>query len=473
MDTSSELIEALRQIEREKGVETEVLFTAIEQALVAACKKNYDFDAPDQEVRVIIDRGTGKISVYVQKDVVESVLDESIEISIENARRIHKAYEIGDVCDVLVTPRNFGRIAAQTAKQIVTQKIRDAERERVYLEFKERERDIITGIIQRRERRGVIIEVGKNEVMLEYNEQIPHEPYIPGERIKLYVVEVTRTTKAPRIIVSRSHPDIVRCLFEQEVPEISDELVEIVNVSREAGSRAKIAVRSNNPRVDPVGSCVGQNGYRVNAVVNELRGEKVDIIPYNDDPRMFIASALSPSPVLAVVIDDSARHAKVVVPDRQLSLAIGKDGQNVRLAARLTSHKIDIKGDSQARSMNWIDGADYMPPGGYNDNKYSAQGLRAGLPGLPDLPDDEEYYEEEGYADDGYDEGYDDYEQELGSAEDYEQDYADYYGEQYDEYADEEPADAAETETAAEAKTEAAAEATAEAAAEAAEAKDE
>lgn len=392
MDNGNELIEALKQIEKEKGIDKEIIFEAIESSLVTACKKNF---GTSQNVKVIINRETGNVQVCAQKTIVDEVKDENLEISIDQAKKISLNYVLGDKVDVVITPKNFGRISAQTAKQVVVQKFREAEREILYNEFRSKEREIITGIVQRRERKNIIIALGKTDAILAPNEQIPREEYTFNERIKVYVVEVKQTTKGPQITVSRTHPELVKRLFEQEVPEVFDGTVEIKSIAREAGSRTKLAVYSKNLDVDAVGSCVGQNGYRVNIIVNELKGEKIDIINWSDDPKQFIASALSPSNVLAVVINEEEHSAKVVVPNHQLSLAIGKEGQNARLAARLTGWRIDIKSESQARETGFVNDEDYFDMGQGYDYNY----------------DEEGYNDDYNYDDDYYNETYEEYEE--------------------------------------------------------------
>jgi N utilization substance protein A len=347
MNNGLDLIEALNQIERERGISREIIYEAVETSLVSACKKNF---GTSQNIKVIIDRETGKVDVFAQKDIVggeDDVEDPNLQITLENARKISDKYQVGDVVDIVVTPRNFGRISAQTAKQVVVQKFREAEREILFNEYITKEREIMTGIVQRKEHKNVYVALGKIDATLPQNEQPPGEEYNFGDRIKVYVVEVKQTTKLPLIHVSRTHPELVKRLFEQEVPEVYSGTVEIKSIAREPGSRTKIAVYSNNKDVDPVGACVGQNGSRVNVVVEELRGEKIDIINWDDDPVRYIAYALSPCKALAVKISADDKMAKVIVPDNQLSLAIGRDGQNVRLAARLTSWRIDIKSESQ------------------------------------------------------------------------------------------------------------------------------
>ncbi len=350
-----ELIVALELIEKEKGIDKEVVFEAIEASLVTACKKNY---GTSQNIKVDMNRETGDIKVYAQKEIVEDVYDGFLEISLEEAREINPNYEMGDFVDFEITPKNFGRISAQTAKQVVVQKFREAEREKMYNEFAAKEREVDTAIVQRTDSKGnVIVNLGKMDAFLPVSEQIPGETYNFNERIKVYVLKVVLGARGPQITVSRTHYELVKRLFELESPEVFDGIVEIKCISREAGSRAKMAVYSTVENVDAVGACVGQNGSRVDAVVNELNGEKIDVIPWSEDPSEFIAAALRPSKVIAVEINENEeeRSAKVVVPDTQLSLAIGKEGQNVRLAARLTGWKIDIKSESQARLTDFVD----------------------------------------------------------------------------------------------------------------------
>jgi transcription termination/antitermination protein NusA len=341
-----EFIEALLEIEKTKGISKDILLEAIEAALISGYKRNF---GTAQNVKVQIDRDTGDVRVYALKDIVEEVSDDFLEVSLEDAKRIDRNYEIGDVVEEEVTPRNFGRIAAQTAKQVVVQRIKEAERNIIYGEYINRESDIVTGIVQKKEKSNILIDLGKTEAVLGPNEQMPNEEYNHGDRIKTYIVEVKKTSKGPQIIVSRTHPGLVKRLFELEVPEIHDGTVEIKSISREAGSRTKIAVYSQDSNVDPVGACVGQKGARVQAIVDELKGEKIDIIKWSDNPAEFIASSLSPAKIVNVDINLEERSAKVVVQDYQLSLAIGKEGQNARLAAKLTNWKIDIKSESQVQ----------------------------------------------------------------------------------------------------------------------------
>ena len=350
---NEEFVGALRELTKEKGICEDLLFTTIQDAMVAAYKKNYaNINTSAQNVKVDIDRETGEIKVYAQKIVVDEVYDDVTEISLEEAKELSPKNEVDDVVDIEVTPKNFGRVAAQLAKQVVTQRIKEAERNIIYDEYKEKEFDIITGIILRKDKGMVFVNLGKLEGVIGPNEQIPNEEYKFNERLKLYIVEVKNGNKGPQIHVSRTHPGLVKRLFELEVPEIFEGVVEIKSISREAGSRSKIAVYSNNEEVDPMGACVGPKGCRVQNIVNELKNEKVDIIKWSKNPEEFIANALSPAKVLSVSVDEDGKCAKVVVDDNQLSLAIGKEGQNVRLAAKLTNWKIDIKSKSQKEALD-------------------------------------------------------------------------------------------------------------------------
>ena len=349
---NQEFIGALKEIVKDKGISEDLLFTTIEDALVAAYKKNYAGPTSSaQNVKVTIDRESGEIHVYSQKIVVEEVFDTVTEIGLEEAQEIKPTYDLDDVVDFEVTPKNFGRVAAQLAKGVVTQRIREAERSIIYNEYKEKEYDIITGTVLREDKGNVFVNIGKLETAIGPNEQIPREKYKFNEKIKLYVVEVKNTPKGAQIIVSRTHPGLVKRLFELEVPEIYEGVVEIKSISREAGSRSKIAVVSHDENVDPMGACVGPKGARVQNIVNELKGEKIDIIKWSKNPEEFIASSLSPAKVVSVTVDEDSKSAKVIVDDNQLSLAIGKEGQNVRLAAKLTNWKIDIKSKSQAEAI--------------------------------------------------------------------------------------------------------------------------
>ncbi|MDH7576717.1 MAG: transcription termination factor NusA [Bacillota bacterium] len=341
-----EFINALKDIEKEKGINIDTLLEAIEVALLSAYRKNF---GSVQNARVEIARETGEIKVFARKTVVDTVTDPRLEIDLENAKNINAEVNLSDAIEVEVTPQNFGRIAAQTAKQVVVQRIREAERGLIYEEFLSREGDIVTGVIRRQEAKNIYIDLGRAEALLAPAEQIPGEKYNRGDRIKTYVVEVKKTTKGPQILVSRTHPGLLKRLFELEVPEIYEGIVELKAVAREPGARSKIAVHSRDENVDSVGACVGPKGMRVQAIVNELRGEKIDIVKWDSDPKVFVANALSPAKVLSVEINENEKIARVIVPDFQLSLAIGKEGQNARLAARLTGWKIDIKSESQVR----------------------------------------------------------------------------------------------------------------------------
>ncbi len=346
---NQEFIEALKEIVKEKGISEDLLFTTIEDALVAAYKKNYaNLGGNNQNVKVTMNRENGEIHVYSQKKVVDEVYDEVNEISLEEAKEIDPNYNIEDIVGIEVTPKKFGRVAAQAAKQVVVQRIKEEERRIIYSEFAEKEDDIITGAVIRKDKNNVLVDLGKTEAVLGPNEQMPGEKYNFNDKLKLYIVEVKSTTKGPQIVISRTHPGLIKRLFELEVPEIFDGTVEIRAIAREAGSRTKISVVSNDENVDPMGACVGPKGIRVQNIVNELKNEKIDIIKWSKLPEEYIANALSPAKVLDVTLDEDNKFAQVIVDDNQLSLAIGKEGQNVRLAAKLTSWKIDIKSKSQA-----------------------------------------------------------------------------------------------------------------------------
>ena len=342
----SELIAALNQLEKEKGIDKDVIMEAIENSLLAACKR--DFGSADNVV-VNMDRETGDIYVYAIKEVVDEVYDPALEISLGKAKAIDQNLNLGDTVRIEITPKDFGRIAAMHARSVIVQKIKEEERRVVYDHFYCKEKDIVTGVVQRYVGENVSVSLDdKTDALLMKSEQIRGEVFKPTERIKLYVVEVKNTTKGPKVTVSRTHPELVKRLFEAEVTEVRDGTVEIKSIAREAGSRTKIAVWSNDPDVDPVGACVGMNGARVNAIVSELRGEKIDIINWSENPAILIENALSPAKVISVMADPDEKTASVIVPDYQLSLAIGKEGQNARLAARLTGYKIDIKSETQA-----------------------------------------------------------------------------------------------------------------------------
>ncbi|MBT9134164.1 MAG: Transcription termination/antitermination protein NusA [Firmicutes bacterium] len=344
---NAEFIEAIAQLSRERQLDKSILFDALETALLSAYKKNFGGSG---NVRVTIDRETGEVSVYSLRRIVSEVKDANSEMHIDDAKGINPSYLPGDICETKVTPRNFGRVAAQTAKQIVVQRIREAERGMIYQEFTNRECDIVTGVIQRADR-NVIIDLGKVEALLPQSEQVPGENYRPGQRLKTYVLEVRKTTKGPQVTVSRSHPGLLKRLLELEVPEIHDGSVELRSIAREAGSRSKVAVFTRDENIDPVGACVGPRGMRIQAIVSELGNEKVDVVEFRTDPREYVAQALSPAKVSRVEIDEKTKIASVTVPDYQLSLAIGKEGQNARLAAKLTGWKIDIKSESQAANL--------------------------------------------------------------------------------------------------------------------------
>lgn len=343
---SSELVDALVLLEKEKGISREVIMDAMEAALISAYRRNFN---QAQNVRIDLNLGAGSMRVFARKEVVDEVFDPRLEISLEDAQKINPNYEVEDIVELEVTPKDFGRIAAQTAKQVVTQRVREAERGIIYSEFIDREEDIMTGIVQRQDSKFIYVSLGKIEAILPTNEQMPNEHYKPHDRIKVFLTKVEKTTKGPQIFVSRTHPGLLKRLFEMEVPEIYDGTVEIKSVAREAGDRSKISVHSENEEVDPVGSCVGPKGTRVQTIVNELKGEKIDIVKWSSDPTVFVANALSPSKVLEVIVNEEDKATTVIVPDYQLSLAIGKRGQNARLAAKLTGWKIDIKSESEAR----------------------------------------------------------------------------------------------------------------------------
>jgi N utilization substance protein A len=342
---NTDFMEALEQLEREKGISKDVLIEAIEAALISGYKRNFN---SAQNVRVDINRHTGVVKVFARKQVVEEVNDPRLEISLDAAEQINPSYQIGDIVEIEVTPRDFGRIAAQTAKQVVTQRIREAERGLIYNVFVDREEDIVTGVVQRQDARNYYVDLGRVEAVLPFTETMPTEKFKHGDRVRTYITKVEKTTKGPQIHLSRTHPGLLKRLFELEVPEIFEGVVEIKSVAREAGYRSKIAVYSRNEDVDPVGACVGPKGQRVQAIVNELKGEKIDIVRWSSDIEEFVANALSPSKVVQVDIREDEKVARVIVPDYQLSLAIGKEGQNARLAAKLTGWKIDIKSESQA-----------------------------------------------------------------------------------------------------------------------------
>ncbi|MBP5414783.1 MAG: transcription termination/antitermination protein NusA [Lachnospiraceae bacterium] len=357
---NKELIEALNALEKEKEISKETLFEAIENSLLTACKNHF---GKADNVKVEIDRETGDFLVYAEKTVVESadeVEDGMLQISLDEAKAVSKKAKVGDVVNVEIKSKEFGRIATQNAKNVILQKIREEERDVIYNQYYGKEKDIATGIVQRYIGKNISINLGKADALLNESEQVKTENFRPTERIKVYIIEVKKTNRGPRILVSRTHPELVKKLFESEVTEIKDGTVEIKSIAREAGSRSKIAVWSNNPNVDPVGACVGINGARVNSIVDELKGEKIDIVCWDENPGILIQNALSPAKIVAVFADPDEKTAKVVVPDYQLSLAIGKEGQNARLAARLTGYKIDIKSETQAKDAPGFRYEDYM-----------------------------------------------------------------------------------------------------------------
>lgn len=369
---NNELLEALNVLEAEKNISKDTLLEAIENSLLIACKNHF---GKADNMKVVIDKDTCEYHVLAAKTVVDTVEDPVEQISLPEARAIDDTFNLGDLVNVEVQSKEFGRIATMSAKNVILQKIREEERRMIYDEYFTMEHDVVTGIVQRYVGKNISINLGKADAFLTENEQVRGEVFKPTERIKVYILEVKNTPKGPKILVSRTHPELVKRLFEAEVAEVRDGIVEIKSIAREAGSRTKIAVWSNDEDVDPVGACVGMNGARVNAIVSELRGEKIDIINWNENPAMLIEHALSPAKVISVIADADEKTAKVVVPDYQLSLAIGKEGQNARLAARLTGYKIDIKSETQARESG--DFLDY-------ENEY----------------DDDEYYEDEDYYED-------------------------------------------------------------------------
>ena len=388
---NNELLEALTLLEKEKNISKDTLLEAIEQSLLQACKNHF---GKADNVKVFINPNSCEFNVHAEKTVVEQVEDPIMEISLANAKLVDSKYEVGDIVNVEIKSKEFGRIATQNAKNVILQKIREEERKILYNQYYSKEKDIVTGVVQRYIGTNVSINLGKVDAVLNENEMVKGEVFHPTERIKVYVVEVKDTSKGPKVLVSRTHPELVKRLFESEVTEVKDGTVEIKCIAREAGSRTKMAVWSNNPDVDPVGACVGMNGARVNAIVEELRGEKIDILNWSENAAILIENALSPAKVISVIADDDEKTAKVVVPDYQLSLAIGKEGQNARLAARLTGFKIDIKSETQARESGDFD----------------------------------DFYMEDDYDEDGYDDAY---------AENYETEYEEEgYGEAYAADAD-------------------------------------
>ena len=391
---NKEFLDALNELEREKNISKEDIIAAIEKAVKTTYERNY---SKDQKVDVVVDRESGEVMVLLSKEVVEEVMDDATEVSLEEARSYDERYEIGDEIQYRIDPKDFGRIAAQTAKQVVVQSIREAERNNTYDQFIELKEKLVTARVERVNEGRVYVSIGNVECSLSKSEQVRGEELRPGQYIKVYVMDVQKKPKGTQIFISRSHPGLVRKLFELEIPEIADGTVEIKGIAREAGSRTKIAVYSHDENVDPVGACVGMNGARVNAIVNELRGEKIDIINWSDNPAILIENALSPAKVVFVMADDEEKTAKVVVPDYQLSLAIGKEGQNARLAARLTGFKIDIKSETQAREIEGFmeefdeneEYEEYEYPEGYDPEA-----------GYEDAPADGEGYEEQGENED-------------------------------------------------------------------------
>ncbi len=367
---NKELMEALDILEKEKEISKETLFEAIENSLLTACKNHF---GKADNVKVEIDRETCDFLCYMEKEVVETredVEDSVLQIALEDAQELSQKAQVGDVLNVEIKSKEFGRIATQNAKNVILQKIREEERSVIYNQYFEKEKDVVTGVVQRYIGRNISINLGKADAMLSESEQVRGEVFMPTERIKVYVLEVKNTPKGPRINVSRTHPELVKRLFESEVTEIKDGTVEIMSIAREAGSRTKLAVWSHNPNVDAVGACVGLNGARVNAIVEELRGEKIDIVNWDENPGNLIQNALSPAKIVAVFADPDEKTAKVVVPDYQLSLAIGKEGQNARLAARLTGYKIDIKSETQAKDAPGFRYEDYIDDEYDSDEDY-------------------------------------------------------------------------------------------------------
>lgn len=357
------MFEAIDFLEKDKGIDKDILMEALEAALISAYKKNFKSAT---NVRVDIDEQSGTMRVFSRKTVVEEIEDAQEEISLDQANEIDPNYELEDVIEVEVTPKDFGRIAAQAAKQVVTQRVREAERGVIFSEYADREEDVMTGIIQRKDPRFVYVNLGKIEAKLAEAEQMPTEEYYVHDRLKVFVTKVENTSKGPQIYISRSHPGLLKRLFEMEVPEIYDGIVDIKSVAREAGDRSKISVHADDPEIDAVGSCVGQKGQRVQVIVNELKGEKIDVVEWSEDPIVYVSNALSPSKVVEVLVNEEDKATTVIVPDYQLSLAIGKRGQNARLAAKLTGWKIDIKSESEAREEGLL--TDDEDTDAYSDN---------------------------------------------------------------------------------------------------------
>ena len=374
---NNELLEALTLLEKEKNISKDTLLEAIEQSLIQACKNNF---GKADNVKVSINPETCEFHVWAEKTVVEEVTDDVTEIALSKAKMIRSSYELGDTVNVEIHSKEFGRIATQNAKNLILQKIREEERKVLYNEYYAKERDVVTGIVQRYLGKNVSVNLGKVDAILNENEMVKGEVFRPTERIKVYILEVKDTSKGPKIMVSRTHPELVKRLFESEVSEVAEGIVEIKSIAREAGSRTKMAVWSNDPNVDAVGACVGMNGSRVNAVVNELNGEKIDIITWDENPALLIENALSPAKVISVMADPDEKTAKVIVPDYQLSLAIGKEGQNARLAARLTGFKIDIKSETQAREagdFDYVEEEEYEEEGNYDESAAEEETISA------------------------------------------------------------------------------------------------
>ena len=390
---NKELLEAMEVLEKEKNIAKDTLIEAIENSLLTACKNHF---GKADNVKVTVNPNTCDFAVYAEKTVVEQVEDDIMEISLADAKMLRPKYDLGDTVQIPLDSKKFGRIATQNAKNVILQKIREEERKVLYNEYYTKEKDVMTGIVQRYLGRNVSINLGRVDAILNESEQVKGETFRPTERIKVYVLEVKDTPKGPRVSVSRTHPDLVKRLFESEVAEVRDGTVEIKAIAREAGSRTKIAVKSNDANVDPVGACVGLNGARVNAIVSELRGEKIDIINWDDNPAYLIENALSPAKVICVVADEEEREAQVIVPDYQLSLAIGKEGQNARLAARLTGFKIDIKSETQAREMGLFEqmGLQYgdTPAPSFEEDSFEEDSYEE----TENYPEYEEGYQEDG-----------------------------------------------------------------------------
>lgn len=388
---NKELLEAMEVLEKEKNISKETLLEAIENSLLTACKNHF---GKADNVRVNINPDTCDFAVYMEKEVVETPEDDQLQISLVDAKMMNPKYEVGDTVQIPLDSKKFGRIATQNAKNVILQKIREEERTSLYKEYYMKEKDVMTGIVQRMLGKNVSINLGRVDAILNESEQVKGETFRPTERVKVYILEVKDTPKGPRISVSRTHPDLVKRLFESEVAEVRDGTVEIKAIAREAGSRSKIAVMSNDPNVDPVGACVGLNGSRVNSIVNELRGEKIDIINWDDNPAFLIENALSPAKVISVVADEDAKEAQVIVPDYQLSLAIGKEGQNARLAARLTTYKIDIKSETQARELGLFDELEYGEYEGGYEGEIDADVELEPMDESYEEPEDADYQEE-------------------------------------------------------------------------------